>query len=69
MRLEVRVYMKLSVKLLAQEKNGLTVAEREAIASIAPDLEKQLGPVHPPPRAPLFARLREATFSADWGVF
>lgn len=51
--------------------NRLTSAERDAIASLAHDLETQFGPSHQPrnaPTDPLLARLHEATFSADWEV-
>jgi len=73
MRLEVRAYISMSVKLLelAREENALTVEECDAIVSLAQDLERQFGPSpqqHDAPTDPLLARLHTATFSADWEV-
>jgi hypothetical protein len=70
MRLVLRAYIRLSVRLLALE-NALTVEERKAIASVARELETQFGPSQEQrdtPTDPLLARLHEATFAADWEV-
>lgn len=73
MRLEVHAYIRMSVKLLelAHEENALTRAERDAIVSLAHDLERQFGPSRQQRDAstdPLLAQLHMATFSADWEV-